>query len=137
MEVNILELAKNCPGVAITVRAEDLINANAMLIAETRRAMESEANTKKEVTLLTCEEVTQRLNVAPSTLWRWKKKGYPFVPVSVNVSRRDFLEEGCIDKQIELIDSYEIEHAYFHMEVTESLYSENARRCTFESHWRW
>ncbi|MBR4228336.1 MAG: helix-turn-helix domain-containing protein [Bacteroidales bacterium] len=76
MEVNILELAKNCPGVAITVRAEDLINANAMLIAETRRAMESEANTKKEVTLLTCEEVTQRLNVAPSTLWRWKKKGY-------------------------------------------------------------
>ena len=55
----------------------------------------------------------------------WKKKGYVFVPVSVNVSRRDFLEEGCIDKQIQLIDSYNIEHAYFHMEVTESLYSEN------------
>ena len=56
---------------------------------------------------------------------RWKKKKYPFVPVSINVSRRDFLEEGCIDKQIQLIDSYNIEHAYFHMEVTESLYSEN------------
>ena len=56
---------------------------------------------------------------------RWKEKGYTFVPVSVNVSRRDFLEEGCIDKQIQIIDSYGIEHAYVHMEVTESLYSEN------------
>ena len=55
----------------------------------------------------------------------WKKKGYSFVPISVNVSRRDFLEEGLIDKQIEIIDSYQIEHAYLHMEVTESLYSEN------------
>lgn len=56
---------------------------------------------------------------------RWKKKKYPFVPVSVNVSRRDFLEAGCIDKQVQIIDGYGIEHAYIHMEVTESLYSEN------------
>ncbi len=56
---------------------------------------------------------------------RWKKKKYTFVPVSVNVSRRDFMEEGCIDKQIQIIESYGIEHAYVHMEVTESLYSEN------------
>ena len=56
---------------------------------------------------------------------RWKEKGFTFVPVSVNVSRRDFLEEGCIDKQIQIIESYGIEHAYVHMEVTESLYSEN------------
>ena len=56
---------------------------------------------------------------------RWTEKRYTFVPVSVNVSRRDFLEEGCIDKQIKIIDSYGIDHAYLHMEVTESLYSEN------------
>jgi len=56
---------------------------------------------------------------------RWKKKKYTFVPISVNVSRRDFLEAGCIDKQIQIIDDYGIEHAYIHMEVTESLYSEN------------
>ena len=55
----------------------------------------------------------------------WKEKKYPIVPVSVNVSRRDFLEAGCIDKQIQIIDSYGTEHAYVHMEVTESLYSEN------------
>ena len=56
---------------------------------------------------------------------RWIKSKYNFVPVSVNVSRRDFMEEGCIDKQIQIIDSYQIDHAYVHMEVTESLYSEN------------
>ena len=55
----------------------------------------------------------------------WKKKGYEIVPVSVNVSRRDFLEPGCIDRQFQIIDSHGIEHAYLHMEVTESLYSEN------------
>ncbi len=56
---------------------------------------------------------------------KWKSKGYTIVPVSVNVSRRDFLEPGCIDKQFNIIDSHGIEHAYLHMEVTESLYSEN------------
>lgn len=76
MEVNILELARSCPGVSITVRAEDLITANSMLIVEARRELESQARAKKEVTLLTREEVTKRLKIAPSTLWRWQKRGY-------------------------------------------------------------
>jgi len=56
---------------------------------------------------------------------KWKAKGYKIVPVSVNVSRRDFLEPGCIDRLFQIIDSRGIEHAYIHIEVTESLYSEN------------
>ena len=56
---------------------------------------------------------------------RWKQEGFPLVPISVNVSRRDFLVPGCIAHQIDIIDSYEIDHALLHMEVTESLYSEN------------
>lgn len=56
---------------------------------------------------------------------RWQQSGYPVVPVSVNVSRRDFMEEGCIEKQYEIIDKYGIDHSLLHMEVTESLYSEN------------
>ena len=56
---------------------------------------------------------------------RWEQEGLPLVPISVNVSRRDFLEEGCIDKQYEIIDSYKVDHSLLHMEVTESLYSEN------------
>ena len=55
---------------------------------------------------------------------RWKANDFPLVPISVNVSRRDFLEEGCIERQIEIIDNYEIPHELLHMEVTESLYCE-------------
>ena len=58
-------------------------------------------------------------------LQRWKQDGLPLVPISVNVSRRDFLEPGCIEKQYKIIDKYEIDHNLLHMEVTESLYSEN------------
>lgn len=54
----------------------------------------------------------------------WKEQGIPIVPISVNVSRRDYLEDGWIDRQIDLIDKYKIEHELIHMEVTESLYAE-------------
>ena len=56
---------------------------------------------------------------------RWKQDGLPLVPISVNVSRRDFIESGCIDKQYQIIEKYNIDHSLLHMEVTESLYSEN------------
>ena len=56
---------------------------------------------------------------------RWEQNGLPLVPISVNVSRRDFMEEGCIEKQYKIIDKYNVDHSLLHMEVTESLYSEN------------
>ncbi len=56
---------------------------------------------------------------------RWKQNGLPLVPISINVSRRDFLENGCIDKQLSIIDGYKIDHSLIHIEVTESLYSDN------------
>ena len=58
-------------------------------------------------------------------LQRWKQNGLPLVPISVNVSRRDFMEPGCIESQYKIIDKYEVDHSLLHMEVTESLYSEN------------
>ena len=58
-------------------------------------------------------------------LKRWEQDGLPLVPISVNVSRRDFMEQGCIEKQYQMIDQYGIDHNLVHMEVTESLYSEN------------
>lgn len=56
---------------------------------------------------------------------RWEKNGFPVVPVSVNISRRDLLEPGCIENLIFIIDKYKIKHCLIHMEVTESLYTEN------------
>lgn len=56
---------------------------------------------------------------------RWEQDGLPLVPISVNVSRRDYLETGCIENQFKIIDKYKVDHSLLHMEVTESLYSEN------------
>ena len=58
-------------------------------------------------------------------LTHWQQEGLPIVPISVNVSRRDFMEEGCIENQHRTIERYAIDHSLLHMEVTESLYSEN------------
>ena len=56
---------------------------------------------------------------------RWREQNTPVVPISVNISRLDFMEPGCLERQVELIDSYGIPHELLHLEVTESLYSDN------------
>jgi len=56
----------------------------------------------------------------------WFEKGIDIVPVSVNVSRRDFYEEGWIDKQLSVIERYNVDPKMIHIEVTESLYTGNA-----------
>ncbi|MCR4578945.1 MAG: EAL domain-containing protein [Treponema sp.] len=56
---------------------------------------------------------------------RWQQNGLPIVPVSVNISRRDFMEPGYIDKEIQIVDEYGVDHSLIHMEVTESLYSDD------------
>ena len=55
----------------------------------------------------------------------WQENGLPIVPVSVNISRRDFMEPGYVEREIQIIDSFGIDHSLLHMEVTESLYSDN------------
>ena len=52
-------------------------------------------------------------------------RGKPVVPISVNLSRRDFEQEDLVEDICRLIDRYEIPHRYIHMEVTESAYTEN------------
>jgi len=55
---------------------------------------------------------------------RWKKEGIPIVPVSINVSRRDYLEQDWMKSQVALIDRFNVDHSLIHFEVTESLYAE-------------
>ena len=73
------------------------------------------------ITKLDCFVIEQVCN----DLMRWKQDGLPLVPISINVSRRDFMESGCIDRQLQTIEKYGIDHSLIHMEVTESLYSDN------------
>lgn len=55
----------------------------------------------------------------------WKDKGYPVVPVSVNVSRADFYQADlpvCLNS---LVRKYGLAPKDLHLEVTESVYTEN------------
>ena len=62
------------------------------------------------------------------TLKSWEEQGLRIVPVSVNVSRRDFEDELLAEKVIKLLDKYGVAHENFHVEVTESAYSDNPQR---------
>ena len=62
------------------------------------------------------------------TIKKWEKDGVPVVPVSINVSRRDFEVEQLAEKIIGLVDRYELSHEMIHIEVTESAYSDDPER---------
>ena len=85
--VDIVRLCQECPGAILSIKAGDLIEANNRLIAETRRELEQSIMKRNDVTFLTREMVIAKLNVVPSTLWRWAKSGY-LVPINVGGQRR-------------------------------------------------
>ncbi|MGN0715255.1 MAG: putative bifunctional diguanylate cyclase/phosphodiesterase, partial [Anaerovoracaceae bacterium] len=55
----------------------------------------------------------------------WKAKGYPVVPVSVNVSRADVYQPHLADTLLEITRKYDVEPSLLHLEITESAYAEN------------
>lgn len=55
----------------------------------------------------------------------WKDKGYPTLPVSVNVSRADIYHEDLTDTLSGLVKKYDLEPSCLHLELTESAYTEN------------
>lgn len=59
-------------------------------------------------------------------LSEWRDKGIDLVPVSVNISRKDFNLHDLSDRIIQIVDRYNLDHALFHLEVTESCYAEKA-----------
>lgn len=85
--IDILTLAKEAPGTIIAVRADDLMEANTRLIDQVRADLEKELAERNTATLMTRETVLEQLNVSPTTLWRWEKRGY-LVPVEVGGQRR-------------------------------------------------
>ena len=54
----------------------------------------------------------------------WIKNGIE-IPVSVNISYMDLMEEGWVDRQIKTITDNGIGHRFMHIELTESMYYEN------------
>ncbi|MBP5282185.1 MAG: EAL domain-containing protein, partial [Lachnospiraceae bacterium] len=62
------------------------------------------------------------------TIKKWEKEGIPVVPISINVSRRDFEVPDLAGRITELVDRYEIPHKLVHIEVTESAYSDDPEK---------
>jgi len=62
------------------------------------------------------------------TLDRWSKEGKNIVPISINLSRRDFERENLAESIIETVDSFNIMHEWIHIEITESAFSDNPKK---------
>lgn len=58
----------------------------------------------------------------------WKEKGYPSLPVSVNVSRADVYQLDLVDTLVHITQEYGIAPSDLHLEITESAYAENPSR---------
>jgi len=87
MYKNLIELAKECPGLQVTITLGELIEANRLLIAEVKRELEQEIADSKAETYISREKAMEILDVSSTTLWRWKRMGY-LVPVSVGANDR-------------------------------------------------
>lgn len=63
-------------------------------------------------------------------LMGWKKEDKPMVPISVNLSRRDFEIKELAEEFIDMVDSYDVDHSMIHIEITESIFSDNPEQTT-------
>ena len=58
-------------------------------------------------------------------LKEWREKGYPRLPVSVNVSRADVYQADLAESLMHLVEKYGVSPSELHLEITESAYTEN------------
>ena len=58
----------------------------------------------------------------------WDAKGYPPIPVSVNVSRADIYNADLPDLLRQIVEKHGIDPSRLHLEITESAYTENPRQ---------
>ena len=58
----------------------------------------------------------------------WREKGYPLLPVSVNVSRVDLYRGDPLEYLCNLTEKYGVEPSLLHLEITESAYSSDQER---------
>lgn len=87
MYKDLVALAKECPSLQVTITLGDLMEANTLLIADTKRELEQLITDQNTETYPSRDKVMEMLGVSESTLWRWAKNGY-LVPLNVGGKRR-------------------------------------------------
>lgn len=85
--MDILQLAKEAPGTIIAVPVGDLVEANTRLVERAIADLEQSIADRQTTVYYTREQVIALLNVDPSTLWRWNKRGY-LIPIKVGGENR-------------------------------------------------
>jgi hypothetical protein len=75
------------PGVTVAVGLSDLTEWHKEVIADTRRELENEIASAKAETHVSPKRAAEIFDIDPSTLHRWKIKGY-LTPVEVGGKRR-------------------------------------------------
>lgn len=87
--MDLMAIANAFPDMTVSIRLQDLMEANEELVRRVRAEAEREIARRIDVyedTLIAKEEARIRLlgGVDPSTLWRWEKAGY-LTPVKIGV----------------------------------------------------
>ncbi len=71
----------------VSIKLGELVEANNLLIAETKRQLEQSITDAHTESYPSRERVMQMLDVSQATLWRWQRAGY-LVPINVGGKRR-------------------------------------------------
>ena len=85
--LDLIEIAKQYPGLKVEISIGDLMEANMLLIAEVKRELEQTIADEKAETYLSRDKVMKVLDVSAATLWRWQRQNY-LVPINVRGKRR-------------------------------------------------
>ena len=85
--VDIIELAKNCPNLNITLKVGEVVEAINYCVLTTRKELEQQITDANTETYPSVARVAEILDVDKSTLWRWQKQGY-LMPLEVGGKRR-------------------------------------------------
>jgi predicted DNA-binding transcriptional regulator AlpA len=80
--INLVEIAKEHPGMIVSISVGDLMRANQELIDNTKRDMEKQLEEANHETYLNVAKVTEMLGVDRSTLWRWAQSQY-LAPIKI------------------------------------------------------
>lgn len=80
--MDLIEVARQCPDLTVSIRLGDLIEANQSLVEEALMRLEKSVAESRTEIYLSRTKVMEMLEVASATLWRWEKCGY-LVPLSV------------------------------------------------------
>ena len=87
MTQTLIDAARQCPGMVVSIKVGDLMEANALLLANAQAQLEQQIADANAESYLSKEKVCQMLDVSTTTLWRWEKAGY-LVPLVFGGQKR-------------------------------------------------